>query len=116
MRPCSVRSSTADCVITLHLIIILGIIFILNEFVHVHNIEQLTSGNSLPACTLSVTPVEREGGRVGVKGLKHWKKEGKESEREICVHVYIGTSLFQPHLGPAKVAGLVRWLDLREPH
>ena len=27
--------------------------------------------------------------------------------------VYSGTSLFQSHLGPAKVAGLVRWLDLR---
>ena len=28
--------------------------------------------------------------------------------------VYSGTSLFQPHSGPAKVAGLVGWLDLRE--
>ena len=28
--------------------------------------------------------------------------------------IYSGTSLFQPHLGHAKVAGLVRWLDLRE--
>ena len=28
--------------------------------------------------------------------------------------VYSGTSLFQPHLGPAKVAGLERWLDLRK--
>ena len=28
-------------------------------------------------------------------------------------HVHSGTSLFQPHLGPAKVAGLARWLDFR---
>ena len=28
---------------------------------------------------------------------------------------YSGTSLFQPRLGPTKVAALVRWLDFREP-
>ena len=32
----------------------------------------------------------------------------------ITVSSYSGTSLFQLHLGPAKVAGLVRWPDLRE--
>ena len=31
----------------------------------------------------------------------------------LCIW-YCGTSLFQPHLGPAKVTGLERWLD--QPH
>ena len=30
--------------------------------------------------------------------------------------ITVGTLLFQPHLGPEKLAGLVRWLDLRDPH
>ena len=29
--------------------------------------------------------------------------------------VHNGTLLFQPHLGPARMAGLVRWLDLHRP-
>ena len=32
-------------------------------------------------------------------------------QRIFNLQSYSGTSLFQPHLGPTKVAGLVRWLD-----
>ena len=32
-----------------------------------------------------------------------------------CYWMYSGTSLSQPCLGAAEVAGLVRWLDLEEP-